>query len=173
MGEEKCRQEIALLPLAELVYSRIAGWTFEPAIPTHIVVVAVAVFFTEKLRNPALGQFYLSRSGGRYRCPLMAKMEKKALSSPDEKRSFDKGQVELVTLVGVTFGRATLQPGWNWSSCVKPIAGTESCQAPHLQYHVSGRLRVRMDDGSEDEFGPGEVSLLAQGHDAWVVGMNP
>ena len=82
MGEEKCRQEIALLPLAELVYSRIAGWTFEPAIPTHIVVVAVAVFFTEKLRNPALGQFYLSRSGGRYRCPLMAKMEKESIVIP-------------------------------------------------------------------------------------------
>jgi hypothetical protein len=27
-----------------------------------------------------------------------------------------------------------------------------------------------MDDGSEDEFGPGEVSLLPPGHDAWVVG---
>jgi len=64
-----------------------------------------------------------------------------------------------LTLGGVTFGRATLQPGWKWSTCVKPIVNTESCQAPHLQYHVSGRLRVRMDDGSEDEFGPGEASL--------------
>ena len=90
----------------------------------------------------------------------MAKMEKRALSTPDEKRSFDKGQVELVTLGGVTFGRATLQPGWSWSTCVKPIVNTESCEAGHLQYHVSGRLRVRMDDGSEDEFGPGEVSVF-------------
>jgi hypothetical protein len=79
----------------------------------------------------------------------MPQMEKKTLSAPDEKRSFDKGQVELVSLGGVTFGRATLQPGWKWSTCVKPIVNTESCQAPHLQYHVSGRLRVRMDDGSE------------------------
>src|SRR6266478_2554850 len=85
----------------------------------------------------------------------------------------DKGQVELITLGGVTFGRATLQPGWSWSTCVKPIVNTESCQAPHLQYHVSGRLRVRMDDGSEDEFGPGEVSLLPPGHDAWVIGNEP
>ena len=30
-----------------------------------------------------------------------------------------------------------------------------------------------MDDGSEDEFGPGEVSLLPPGHDAWVVGDEP
>ena len=103
----------------------------------------------------------------------MAKMEKKALSAPDEKRSFDKGQVELVTLGGVTFGRVTLQPGWKWSTCVKPIAKTKSCEASHLQYHISGRIRVRMDDGSEEEFGPGEVSLLPPGHDAWVVGNEP
>ena len=100
-------------------------------------------------------------------------MEKKALSVPDERRSFDKGQLELVTLGGVTFGRATLQPGWKWSTCVKPIVSTQSSEAVRLQYHVSGRLRVRMDDGSEDEFGPGEVSLLPSGHDAWVVGDEP
>ena len=103
----------------------------------------------------------------------MSQMEKKTLSTPDETRSFEKGRLELVTLGGVTFGRATLQPGWKWSTCIKPIVNTESCQAPHLQYHVSGRLRVRMDDGSEDEFGPGEVSLLPPGHDAWVVGAEP
>ena len=100
----------------------------------------------------------------------MANMEKKALSAPDEKRSFDKGRLELVALGGVTFGRATLEPGWKWSTCVKPIVNTKSCEASHLQYHVSGRLKVVMDDGSEDEFGPGEVSLLPPGHDAWVVG---
>jgi hypothetical protein len=104
------------------------------------------------------------------RIGVMAKMEKKTLSAPDEQRSFDKGKIELVTLGEVTFGRATLQPGWRWSTCVKPIVNTKSCEASHLQYHVSGHLRVRMDDGSEDEFGPGEVSLLPPGHDAWVVG---
>lgn len=107
------------------------------------------------------------------RIGVMAKMQKKTLSDPEEKRLFDKGQVELVTLGGVTFGRATVQPGWKWSTCVKPIAKTESCEASHLQYHVSGRIRVRMDDGSEDEFGPGDVSLLPPGHDAWVVGDEP
>ena len=108
-----------------------------------------------------------------FRLDVVAKMEKKALSVPDERRSFDKGQLELVTLGGVTFGRATLQPGWKWSTCVKPIVSTQSSEAVRLQYHVSGRLRVRMDDGSEDEFGPGEVSLLPPGHDAWVVGDEP
>jgi hypothetical protein len=103
----------------------------------------------------------------------MSTMQKKTLLQPDDKRTFDKGLVELVSLGGVTFGRATLQPGWKWSTCVKPLAKTHSCQAPHLQYHVSGRLAVVMDDGSKDEFGPGEVSLIPPGHDAWVVGNEP
>jgi hypothetical protein len=103
----------------------------------------------------------------------MAQMQTKNLARPDEARKFDKGQLELVTLGGVTFGRGTFQPGWRWSTSVKPLVKTPSCEAPHLQYHVSGRLHVVMDDGSEAEFGPGEVSLLPPGHDAWVVGDEP
>ena len=100
----------------------------------------------------------------------MAQMQKRNMSAAEEVRTFDKGTLELVTMGGVTFGRATLQPGWKWSTSVKPIANTESCEAPHLQYHVAGRLYVVMDDGSEMEFGPGDVSQLPPGHDAWVVG---
>ena len=103
----------------------------------------------------------------------MAKMQSKNLSKPDELRTFDQGKLELIKLGGVTFGRATLQPGWKWSTCIKPLVKTKSCEAPHLQYHVSGRIAVLMDDGSQAEFGPGEVSLLPPGHDAWVVGNDP
>ncbi|MGD0078707.1 MAG: cupin domain-containing protein [Sedimentisphaerales bacterium] len=95
---------------------------------------------------------------------------KRSMSKPDEKRTFDKGKLELVTLGDVTFGRATFEPGWKWSTCVKPIVKTASCEAPHLQYHVSGRIHVVMDDGTEQEFGPGDISLIPPGHDAWVVG---
>jgi hypothetical protein len=101
---------------------------------------------------------------------IQNKMEKKSFSSPEERRTFQSGKVELVSIGDITFGRATLQPGWRWSTCVKPIAKTESCEAPHLQYQVSGRLRVRMDDGTEQEFGPGDVASIPPGHDAWVVG---
>ena len=101
------------------------------------------------------------------------KMQKKSLARPDETRSFDKGKVELVTVNDVTFGRATLQPGWKWSTCVKPLVHTQSCEAPHLQYHISGRLHVVMDDGTAQDFGPGDVSHLPPGHDAWVVGNEP
>jgi len=100
-------------------------------------------------------------------------MQKKTLNAPDEVRTFDKGKVELATVGTVTFGRANLQPGWKWSESVKPIVKTEYCQVPHVQYHVSGRLKVRMVDGSEQEFGPGDVGVIPSGHDAWVVGNEP
>src|SRR5688500_11178570 len=104
---------------------------------------------------------------------VMAQMQKRNMAEAEEVRSFDKGSLELVKMGGVTFGRATLQPGWKWSTCVKPIAKTESCQAPHLQYQISGRMHVVMDDGSEMEFGPGDVAQLPPGHDAWVLGDEP
>ena len=99
-----------------------------------------------------------------------ATVEKKSLNSPDQVRSFSKGKVELVTVGGVTFGRATLEPGWRWSECVRPLLKTASCEAPHLQYHISGKVRIAMDDGTQKEFGPGDVSMIPPGHDAWVVG---
>ena len=103
----------------------------------------------------------------------MNSMKKKSLEAPEEIRKFPNGKVELVTIGDVTFGKGTFQPGWKWSESVKPIVHTESCQAPHTQYHISGRLHVRMDDGTEMEFGPGDVGVIPPGHDAWVVGNIP
>lgn len=100
-------------------------------------------------------------------------MQKKSFSRPEDVRQFEKARVEIVSLGEVTFGRATLQPGWRWSTSIKPVVKTQSCQAAHLQYHISGRLHVVMDDGSENEFVAGDVSLLPPGHDAWVVGHEP
>jgi hypothetical protein len=103
----------------------------------------------------------------------MAKAEQKTFASPDETRNFERGQVDLITIGGSEIGRLTLQPGWRWSDHVKPIAGTELCEAPHFQYHASGILHIAMEDGTEIEAGPGEVTALPQGHDAWVVGDDP
>jgi hypothetical protein len=96
--------------------------------------------------------------------------EKKDFSKADEVRVFPKGKLELVTIGGASIGRATLEPGWRWSTSVQPIAKTKSCEAPHFQYHVAGTLKVVMDDGAELECKAGDVSLLPSGHDAWVVG---
>jgi hypothetical protein len=90
--------------------------------------------------------------------------------NPDEVRKFTHGRVELASLGEVAIGRITLEPGWKWSNDVKHIVNTNSCELPHTQYAISGRLRVRMDDGTEQEFGPGDAMYVPPGHDAWVVG---
>jgi hypothetical protein len=104
---------------------------------------------------------------------IMKKMETKSFGVPDEVRKFDKGKVELVKIGGATIGRAVFEPGWRWSTSVKPIVNARSCEAPHFQYHVSGTIKVLMDDGTEKELKAGDVSLLPSGHDAWVVGNEP
>jgi len=104
---------------------------------------------------------------------VMADAEHKNLSSPDETRAFGHGKAEVIQIGGGAIGRLTLEPGWRWSQDVKPIAGTEWCEAPHFQYQVSGRMHVMMKDGTEFDLGPGDVSVLPSGHDAWVIGDDP
>jgi quercetin dioxygenase-like cupin family protein len=99
--------------------------------------------------------------------------EYKSLNTPDETRPFEKGKAEIINIAGATIGRLTLEPGWRWATHVKPIAGTAWCEAPHFQYQVSGRLHVVMENGSEFELRPGDVSSLPSGHDAWVLGNEP
>lgn len=99
--------------------------------------------------------------------------EHKSFESPDEVREFPNGRAEILVVGGSEVGRLVFQPGWRWSNDVKPIAGTDSCEAPHFQYHVSGRIGIRMDDGTELEAGPGDVTSLPSGHDGWVIGDEP
>jgi hypothetical protein len=103
----------------------------------------------------------------------MNKIEVKTFDSPDEVRTFPKGRLELIKIGDATIGRAIFEPGWKWSESVQPIAKTKSCEAPHLQYHISGVLKVVMDDGTEKELKAGDVSLLPSGHNGWVVGKEP
>jgi len=99
--------------------------------------------------------------------------EHKTFGAPDEVRDFPKGQAKLVQAGNGMIGRLEFEPGWRWSIDVKPIAGSASCEAPHFQYHLSGRLGIRMDDGTEFIAEPGDVTSLPSGHDAWVVGDEP
>ncbi len=103
----------------------------------------------------------------------MKHVEYKNLSAHDEIRIFPHGKLELINIGGGTVGRFTLEPGWRWSNDVKPIARTEWRQAPHFLYQVSGRMHVAMADGTEFDLGPGDVSVLPSGHDAWVIGEDP
>jgi quercetin dioxygenase-like cupin family protein len=104
---------------------------------------------------------------------MAAQAEQKNFGDPDETRSFERGDLRLLSIGGAEIGQLTLQPGWRWSEHVKPIAGTELCEAPHFQFHVQGTLQVQMADGTEFTAGPGDVTALPQGHDAWVVGDEP
>ena len=102
----------------------------------------------------------------------MPSLIRKSLDQPEEIRPFEggTGRLELVNLDAGPVGRATFLPGWRWSEHVKPLARTDSCQAAHLCYFVSGRMAVVMDDGETAEFGPGDFAVMAPGHDAWIVG---
>ena len=121
------------------------------------------LFFTVAIAMMAAKSFIVPTGGA----------EHKSFSKPDETRDFPLGKLELVKLNGVAIGRATFQPGWRWSTSLKDKAGTKSCEAPHYQYHVSGTLRILMDDGTTFDCKPGDLSSLPMGHDAWVVGKEP
>jgi hypothetical protein len=100
----------------------------------------------------------------------MAGIESRAFDSPDESRTPEKTRVDVVRMGGTTAARATFEPGWKWSDCVKPVAGTERCQARHVGLVQSGRLHVEHDDGTELDLGPGDAYVIEPGHDAWVLG---
>ena len=103
----------------------------------------------------------------------MQEIAHKEFAAADEVRSFPNGQADILVIGGDEVGRYVFQPGWRWSNDLKPIAKTDSCEAPHLIYCISGRMGIRMTDGTEGEIGPGDLASIAPGHDAWVVGDEP
>lgn len=103
----------------------------------------------------------------------MAGIQMGNFDSPDETRTPDKTKVEVLRLGDTSVGRATFQPGWKWSECIKPVVGGDSCQARHVGTIVSGKLHVVHNDGTEGDAGPGDAYVIEPGHDAWVVGDEP
>ncbi len=103
----------------------------------------------------------------------MAGLQVRAFNAPDETRRPDKTQVDVVKMGGTTAARLTLEPGWKWSECIKPVAGTKTCQVRHVGVVQSGRIHVKHEDGTEGDIGPDEAYVIEPGHDAWVVGEEP
>jgi hypothetical protein len=99
-----------------------------------------------------------------------SKMEVKHMGKPDEIRDLPKTHIEVCQLAGNTLMRATFEPGWKWSECVKPTAKTDLCMAPHYGYCISGQMTVVMEDGTRHHIQPGDMLHIAPGHDAWVEG---
>ena len=95
----------------------------------------------------------------------------KRFEEPDEIRTFEKGRFELITIGGVTIGRATYQPGWKWSEHVAPIAGTNLCPLEHVGLVLSGTATAAFEDGRIIELRPGSLfHIPPEPHDSWVVG---
>lgn len=103
----------------------------------------------------------------------MSTVAAKSFDAPDEKRTPPKTEVGVVDLGDVKAAKMTMQPGWRWSDCIKPLVGTASCEVHHVGTVVSGRLAIKHDDGTELEVGPGDAYRIESGHDAWVVGDEP
>lgn len=103
----------------------------------------------------------------------VTRFEVKSHATPDEVRSPDKTRVEVVQFDGCTIGRFNFAPGWRWSECVKPLVQTDQCQLSHVGYAVSGRMTVRLADGTERSVSAGESYTVPPGHDAWVEGDEP
>jgi hypothetical protein len=98
----------------------------------------------------------------------------KRFERPDEVRQFTRGRFELVTLGGMTIGRATYEPGWKWSVDVGPTVGAERCRVEHLGLVLRGTATAAFDDGRIWELTPGTLFYIpAQPHDSWVVGDEP
>ena len=99
--------------------------------------------------------------------------ESSSVDNATDIREFPKGRVEVVTVGTTTLSRSTMEPGWRWSECVKPVAGTDSCQVRHVGIVQAGAMHVVHDDGTEEDLGPGEAYVIEPGHNAWVVGDEP
>lgn len=103
----------------------------------------------------------------------MSRLQRRRFSDTTDVRRFPHGRVDVVEMDDHVVGQMVYEPGWRWSTDVRPIAGGDSCQYHHLGYCVSGLLRVQMPDGTELEIGPQELFEIPPGHDAWVVGDEP
>jgi mannose-6-phosphate isomerase-like protein (cupin superfamily) len=98
----------------------------------------------------------------------------KRFEQPDEVRVFEKGRFELVSLGGMTIGRASYEPGWKWSEHVGKATGAKHCTVEHVGLVVSGCATAAMADGKVTEMRAGDLFYIPpEPHDSWVVGDEP
>lgn len=101
------------------------------------------------------------------------KIQSKSFAKPDDTHSFEKLVQDVVEIGDLTVGRIVTEPGWCWSTHVRPRVGGDWCQARHVGVILSGRLGLRFPDGSTAEIGPNEVFEIPPGHDGYTVGDEP
>lgn len=99
-------------------------------------------------------------------------LEKASLDSAPVKE-FGKVTTQVVSLGNTKVTLATVNPGGGWSTDLKQHAGTDSCMHTHTGVVLSGKMAVKMDDGTELHFSKNDVLSVPPGHDAWCVGNEP
>jgi mannose-6-phosphate isomerase-like protein (cupin superfamily) len=100
-------------------------------------------------------------------------LQRKNFENPDETQNIPNLKVHTIKMSDQKIIKQVYEPGWKWSKDVKPLVKTESCQMHHVGIFVSGKMRVRLNDGTETEFRAGDVANIPPGHDGWVVGDEP
>ena len=103
----------------------------------------------------------------------MGEVRAKNLMSPDETLEFPGIKVQQVDVGDLTVGRIVTQPGWRWSTHVRPRVGGDWCEARHVGIVLSGRFEVVMRDGTTLRFGPEDVFEIPPGHDGYTLGDEP
>ena len=103
----------------------------------------------------------------------MVKLQRRGLGEPDSVREVPLGRIETYDLGEYRFGRSVMQPGWRWSTSIKPIARTDACEDHHVGYSISGACRVLMREGAEMLIEAGQFYEVPAGHDSWVEGDEP
>jgi len=78
-------------------------------------------------------------------------MQRKSLELPDETRTIPNGRTDIWNLGDFVVGRIRFEPGWRWSTDVKPIAGTDWCEYHHLGLIMEGTLHYVTPEGLEME----------------------
>jgi hypothetical protein len=69
--------------------------------------------------------------------------------------------------------RVVYQPGFRWSTHMKPIVGTDHCMHAHVGFIVDGEIHIEYADGCALEFKAPQAVAIEPGHDGWVVGNQP
>ena len=95
----------------------------------------------------------------------------KRFERPDDRRTFPFGSFELVSLGGMTVGRASYEPGWKWSEHVGRPLGLSRCTVEHVGIVLEGAAVAVMDDGRIIDLKAGTLfHVPGEPHDSWVVG---
>ncbi len=94
-------------------------------------------------------------------------------AEPDDVIELEGVVSRIVSMGGVAIAHNVHQPGWRWSTHVRPVVGTEWCETHHVGICLAGIARIQMADGLEFEIAAGEAFDVPARHDGWVVGDQP